>query len=70
MAKPREGYHDLFAQIPTAYWDLLCEDAEIIGCSATQVLIRLLRRNYRKRVDPAKLPKYRRAGKPPEEKRD
>jgi hypothetical protein len=46
MAKPREGYHDVFAQIPEPLWQALSEDAERNERSATGQLIWLLRQQY------------------------
>jgi hypothetical protein len=46
MAKPREGYHDLFAQIPKALWQALNVEAEKNLRNATAQLIWILRERY------------------------
>jgi hypothetical protein len=46
MAKPKEGYHDMFAQIPEGLWQALADDAERNQRSATGHLIWLLRQQY------------------------
>jgi hypothetical protein len=46
MAKPREGYHDLFAQIPDELWTALNEDAERNERTATKQLIWILKERY------------------------
>jgi hypothetical protein len=46
MARPKEGYHDLFAQIPDALWEALCDDAAVNDRSATAQLIQGLKKLY------------------------
>jgi hypothetical protein len=46
MAKPRKGYHDLFAQIPDGLWDALNADADANQRTATGQLIWILRQQY------------------------
>jgi hypothetical protein len=46
MAKPREGYHDLFAQIPEELWEALNRDADHNERTATGQLIWILRQQY------------------------
>ena len=46
MAKPREGYHDMFAQIPEALWQALNADAERNMRNATSQLIWILKERY------------------------
>ncbi len=46
MARPKEGYHDLFAQIPKPLWHALCADADANERSATGKLIWILKQRY------------------------
>jgi hypothetical protein len=46
MAKPREGYHDMFAQIPKTLWHALNDDAEKNDRTATRQLIWILKERY------------------------
>jgi hypothetical protein len=46
MAVKREGYHDLFAQIPVELWQALNHDAERNERTATKQLIWILRERY------------------------
>jgi hypothetical protein len=62
MAKPRDGFHDLFAQIPDQLWTALGEEADENEVSITAMLIRILRERY---PQVTSLPKRKRAGRPP-----
>jgi hypothetical protein len=46
MAKPREGYHDFFAQIPIPLWHALQADAERNMRNATTQFIWILMEHY------------------------
>jgi hypothetical protein len=46
MARPKEGFHDLFAQIPEALWQALSADAERNQRSATRQLVWILHQRY------------------------
>ncbi len=46
MARPKEGYHDMFAQIPEPLWQALCADASANERSATGQLVWILKQRY------------------------
>ena len=46
MAKPKEGFHDLFAQIPEELWQALAAEADREQRSITGQLIYLLKQRY------------------------
>lgn len=46
MAQPKEGVHNMFAQIPVELWHALNADAEQHQRSATGQLIWILRQQY------------------------
>jgi hypothetical protein len=52
MAKPREGYHDMFTQIPEALWQALNEEAARSMRNATTQLIWILQERYPHAAEP------------------
>jgi hypothetical protein len=46
MAKPRAGYHDVFAQIPKPLWEAMNAEALANLRNATAQLIWILRERY------------------------
>ena len=46
MAKPKKGFHDLFAQIPEPLWAALSTEADKEQRSITAQLVHLLRERY------------------------
>lgn len=63
MTKEREGFHNMFVQIPSVLWDALAADADTSGASVARILTEILRRHYG--VKRESLPKLKRAGRPP-----
>lgn len=63
MAVKREGYHDLFAQIPDECWQALCAEADAENRSATAQLIRLLKERYGLRSQDKTAPDHTKKGK-------
>jgi hypothetical protein len=66
MTKARDGFRVLFVQVPEALWDAVNGDAEQEGGSLARVVTRILAKHYR--VNPATLPKPKRAGRKPRER--
>jgi hypothetical protein len=66
MAKPKEGFHDLFAQVPEELWQALSDEANREQRSVTGQLIYILRQRYPdvSKEPPAAQPR-RRPGRPP-----
>ena len=62
MATPRDGYHDLFAQVPEDLWQALRAEAEAEERSATAQLIYILRGRYG-RPEPPRQPPAPRPGR-------
>jgi hypothetical protein len=64
MAKPKEGFHDLFCQIPEALWQALQAEADSEGRSLTKQLTWILKQRYPGALDAgsAQTPKGKKAG--------
>ena len=63
MTKERQGYHNLFVQLPLILWDNLCAEADADEASVARVLTRILQKHYK--VSREELPPRKRAGRPP-----
>jgi hypothetical protein len=46
MARPKAGFHDLFAQVPDALWDALAQEAAQSQRSITKQLVWILQERY------------------------
>ncbi len=69
MAKPKEGYHDLFAQVPEPLWQALAAEADREERSITSQLVYILKQRYEDaEAGPAPAPGKRRPGRPRKEK--
>lgn len=66
MAKPKEGFHDLFAQIPEPLWQALSAEADQEQRSITGQLIYLLRQRYPDAAQEE--PERKRPGRPPKKR--
>lgn len=66
MTKSREGYHNLFVQIPDVCWAALDADARERGESVARTLAHILQRHYR--IKNELMPRPRRAGRKPKKK--
>lgn len=63
MTKERQGFHNLFVQIPEAIWDALDGEADETGETITKIVTEMLRKRYG--ISRDELPKPKRAGRPP-----
>ena len=63
MTKERQGFHNLFVQIPDVIWDALNGEADETGEAVTRIVTELLRKRYN--ISRDVLPKPKRAGRPP-----
>jgi len=51
MARPKEGFHDLFAQVPDGLWEALAAEAARSQRSITKQLIWILQERYPETVE-------------------
>jgi hypothetical protein len=63
MTTKREGYHNVFVQLPEACWDAVSREADESGESAAKVLSRIIAKHYK--IPSSALPKPKRSGRKP-----
>ena len=63
MTKDRQGYHNLFVQIPNAIWEAILAEADQGGASVARIVTEALRKRYG--ISRDSLPKPKRPGRPP-----